>query len=44
MTHLFALALLACGVAALAAAGWLAKSEMDALDENGDPIEQDEQP
>lgn len=39
LTGLFIIA-----VVALATAGWLAKAEMDTRDQNGDPIEQDEQP
>lgn len=43
MPHPIITGLILLAVAAVATAGWLAKSEMDNRDENGDPIEKDEQ-
>lgn len=43
MPHPIITGLILLAVAAVATAGWLAKSEMDHLDAHGDPLEQDEQ-
>lgn len=44
MPQIILTALLILAAAALCGAAMLAKSEMELLDQNGDPIEQDEQP
>lgn len=43
MPHPILTGLILLAVAAVATAGWLAKSEMDSLDTKGEPIKKDKQ-